>query len=266
MIHRDLKPSNVMVGSFGEVQVMDWGLAKVLPRGGVGRRRRGRQAERDETVIATARSGSDADLSQAGCVLGTPAYMAPEQARGEIDRVDERADVFALGSILCEILTGEPAFSGEAPPRSSARRRGATWPTPFARLEGCGAEPELIGLAKHCLASDRDDRPWSARAVVDAITAHLAGVQERLRRAELARVAADARAVAERTRRRLTLALAASIIGTIVSGGGGWFWIDASGASVRLGSTWPCARRNCCTGRPSRPATIGIDGSLPGVR
>ena len=96
----------------------------------------------------------------------------------------------------------------------------------FERLEGCGAEPELIGLAKHCLASDRDDRPWSARAVVDAITAHLAGVQERLRRAELARVAADARAVAERTRRRLTLALAASIIGTIVSGGGGWFWIE----------------------------------------
>src|SRR5262249_3815324 len=104
VIHRDLKPSNVMLGSFGEVQVMDWGLAKVLPRGGVVDDAGAGQA-REETVIATARSGPDApELSRAGSVLGTPSFMAPEQARGEIDQVDERADVFALGSILCEIL------------------------------------------------------------------------------------------------------------------------------------------------------------------
>jgi tRNA A-37 threonylcarbamoyl transferase component Bud32 len=102
VIHRDLKPSNVMVGSFGEVQVMDWGLAKVLPRGGAA----DESTPTPEPLVATARSGSDADDSRPGSVMGTPAYMPPEQARGETARSDERADVFALGSILCEVLTG----------------------------------------------------------------------------------------------------------------------------------------------------------------
>src|SRR6516165_2886510 len=112
VIHRDLKPSNVMVGSFGEVQVMDWGLAKVMTRGGVVDDAAAGKIREHATVIATARIGSDSELSQAGSVLGTPAYMAPEQARGEIDLVDERADVFGLGAILCTILTGSPPFTG----------------------------------------------------------------------------------------------------------------------------------------------------------
>src|SRR5262249_2909489 len=88
VLHRDLKPSNVMVGAFGEVQVMDWGLAKVLRHGTA-------DTEGEAgTVIRTARARSTpAEESQAGTVLGTPAFMAPEQARGELDLVDERADV-----------------------------------------------------------------------------------------------------------------------------------------------------------------------------
>src|SRR5262249_21989313 len=116
VLHRDLKPSNIMVGNYGEVQVMDWGLAKVLPQGGVAegpspKRERGTEAV---SVTRTHRSeGSDTPeglglQTHAGSVLGTPAYMAPEQARGEVDRLDERADVFGLGAILCEILTGQP--------------------------------------------------------------------------------------------------------------------------------------------------------------
>src|SRR5262249_55697192 len=105
-IHRDLKPSNVMGGSFGEVQVMDWGLAKVLAEGGVADELRSAPLLVQESVIWTVRSGSAKDDSQAGSVLGTPAYMAPEQAAGAVERVDRRADVFGLGSILCEVLTG----------------------------------------------------------------------------------------------------------------------------------------------------------------
>src|SRR5262245_13723505 len=98
ILHRDLKPDNIMVGAFGEVQVMDWGLAKVLDRPG------------EEGTVHPA---SDVRLqTQAGTVAGTPAYMAPEQARGEVGQLDARADVFGLGAILCAILTGRPPFLG----------------------------------------------------------------------------------------------------------------------------------------------------------
>ena len=119
VIHRDLKPANIMVGAFGEVQVMDWGLAKVLSAGGIVDEKVARRKQSGETIIQTMRSvGSDAPGSigsagtdtQMGSVMGTPAYMPPEQALGEIDMLDQRADVFGLGAILAEILTGKPPY------------------------------------------------------------------------------------------------------------------------------------------------------------
>jgi serine/threonine-protein kinase len=223
VIHRDLKPSNVMVGSFGEVQVMDWGLAKVLHRGGAAADEAGKTPEPEipVSVIQTARSGSDADASHAGSVLGTPGYMAPEQARGEVEALDERADVFGLGAILCEILTGKPAFTGRSASETLRKSGRGEVAEAFARLEGCGAETELIILARGCLAPEREDRPQSARQVGARITAYLVGVQERLRQTELARVEAAARAEAERKRRKLTLGLAASLLALLTVGGGG---------------------------------------------
>jgi tetratricopeptide (TPR) repeat protein len=207
VIHRDLKPSNIMVGSFGEVQVMDWGLAKVLPRGGIADDDEAGRI-RDETVIQTGRTGTDADLSQAGSVMGTPAYMPPEQASGDVDRLDERADVFALGSILCEVLTGQPAFTGRNVGEIQRKAARGDLTDAFARLEAGGADAELAGLARECLACEPEDRPRSAGAVAERLTAYLAGVQERLRTAELARVEAQARAEEEAKRRTLADALA----------------------------------------------------------
>ena len=95
-----------------EVQVVDWGFAKVMRKGGIDDESLARKAERDRTMISTVRSGQAGAESIAGSVMGTPAYMPPEQALGHVEDLTERADVFSLGAILCEILTGAPPYGG----------------------------------------------------------------------------------------------------------------------------------------------------------
>jgi serine/threonine-protein kinase len=226
VVHRDLKPSNVMVGSFGEVQVMDWGLAKVLDQGGVADEEKARKSQLDRSAVRTARSGSGAE-SRAGSVLGTPAYMAPEQARGALDTVDERADVFGLGSILCEILTGYPAYKGANSAELYRKAERADLADAFERLDACGAAGDLNALAKSCLATAAKDRPRDAGVVLARLTDHLAGVEERLRAAGLAQAKAEARAAAEHKHRILTLALAASVFATALLAGAGWVWVTS---------------------------------------
>src|SRR5262249_7464259 len=165
-----------MVGAFGEVQVMDWGLAKVL-----GSRRAaetGVQAE-DPSTIYTARTSADDPSTQAGTILGTPAYMAPEQARGEVEKLDERADVFGLGAILCVLLTGQPPYVG---PKAQPHRQAALGELDgaLARLDGCAADAELVTLAKRCLAPDLAERPRQAGEVADAVGADQAPVRDSL--------------------------------------------------------------------------------------
>ncbi len=107
VVHRDLKPSNVMVGAFGEVLVLDWGIARVVEEreGGGGRGREGERAVLDSSRVDT----------RDGTVLGTPGFMSPEQTRGETAEVDARSDVSALGAILRQLVTGA-ASATRAPP------------------------------------------------------------------------------------------------------------------------------------------------------
>jgi serine/threonine-protein kinase len=221
VIHRDLKPLNIMVGAFGEVQVMDWGVAKRLPRETAPGTASlpvaieavaDRSAPAADTVPAnTSTRDVDADDSQtqAGQVLGTISYMAPEQARGEIASLDERCDVFGLGAILCTILTGYPPYSVKDKNLLWRQAREGDLADAWARLEACGADAELVKLARTCLAPGKDDRPRQAGLVADAVTRHLASVEERLQQARVARAAAEVKAGEERKRRRLAVGLAA---------------------------------------------------------
>jgi serine/threonine protein kinase/Flp pilus assembly protein TadD len=228
ILHRDLKPANVMVGAFAEVQVMDWGLAKVIhpasPGGGVGRPAPSTDVTPASTVFTT-RAGLPDSATQAGTILGTLAYMPPEQARGQVDFLDERADVFALGAALCEILTGQPPYT--AAEREARLRQAAMGDLAEARerLATCGADAELVGLCLACLEFEPSKRPPDAGAVAEAVAAYRAGVAERLRRAEVEQAAAQARAAEERKRRRVVLALVATVLAAVMLGGGGWLWV-----------------------------------------
>ena len=189
VIHRDLKPDNVMVGEFGEVQVMDWGLAKILDQ-----RESEIPSDKDasptialcedcsekKTDASKVDTDSDDRRTRLGQMMGTPAYMPPEQSLGICD---EKTDVFAIGSILCEILTGSPT--------------GGDLDAAKQRLDDCQSDQELIELAKDCIEAKPARRPIDAGVVAARMSAHLNAIQSRLHDAEIA----AARATGESRRR-----------------------------------------------------------------
>ncbi len=209
IVHRDLKPENVMVGTFGEVQVMDWGLAK-----GVGEAPDEGAHDQVDPLDTSSR------ISMVGEVLGTPAYMSPEQARGDPDAIDVRADVFSLGALLCEVLTGEPPYHGRGAPVVLQAYRGELEPA-YARLVESGADAELLRLTRSCLARERAERPADAGAVALALAELRATATRRARRAAV--VAAEERTHAREASRsrKLSVAILAVVVGILVVGVGG---------------------------------------------
>jgi serine/threonine-protein kinase len=233
VLHRDLKPANVMVGAFGEVQVVDWGLAKVLRRGGVADEKRAKETV--HTIIETVRSGprgsaSSGSDSMIGSVMGTPAYMSPEQAQGEVEMLDERADVFSLGAMLCETLTGRPPYvrdesAPDAEPVVSQAAHAKLGPA-RAAIEACDADPALKQLCLDCLMTARTARPANAGQVAKAVHEYLVSVESRARDAQLDAEKARIKAAEERRRRKLTVALAGTVGAALLLGCGAFVWVQ----------------------------------------
>ena len=162
VIHRDIKPANIMLGDYGEALVLDWGLAGVR--------------EKEEISFANGTPVSDSqasDLTLEGEVMGTPAYMAPEQAAGKLNEVDERSDIYSLGAVLYEIVTGEPPYRGKSAKDVlssvlSERPRQISVVTP-------DAPPELAALVMRALAREPEDRYQNAKELAEQVQAYRDG-------------------------------------------------------------------------------------------
>ena len=194
VVHRDLKPANVLVGDFGEIVVIDWGLAKDLdaPSEDEMVSTAGHPRPAASTLRGTGSTGngggdSAGSLTVAGAVMGTPAYMPPEQARGEV--VDERADVFALGAMLYHLLAGAPPYAARtATDVIAAAIAGQVVPLETRTTE---APADLVAIVQRAMAHEPADRYPSAQALAEElrrfqtgklVAAHTYTVRERLAR------------------------------------------------------------------------------------
>ena len=165
VVHRDLKPENVMLGEFGETVVLDWGLAKARDQADL---QRGELA-RDLAALQEAKAGQTVD----GAAIGTPAYMSPEQADGKIEEIDERSDVWSLGAVLYEVLTGRPPFAGFTPFEIIGRV--LKDPVTPPRSLDAQIPRELAAVATKALTRDKAARYQTAKEVAAEVEAFLTG-------------------------------------------------------------------------------------------
>ncbi len=173
VVHRDLKPQNIMAGRFGEVYVMDWGLAKVTGRP----HRPGGSAGDALSVIATERDSGSGLISIAGSVFGTPAYMSPEQARGDVAAVDARSDIYSFGAILYHLLAGHAPYVPAGAHLSAATVLQCVLDGPPSSPDKSGAQvsAELIAICKKAMGRKPDERYQNMLEIAGDLREWLAG-------------------------------------------------------------------------------------------
>ncbi len=202
VLHRDLKPANIIVGKHGETLVVDWGLAKSTGRAGPG------TESGERLLIPSSASGSSETLP--GSALGTPAYMSPEQADGQVERMGPRSDVYSLGATLYCLLTGKPPFKGDVADVMRAVQRGEFVPP---RQLDPRIDPALEAICLQAMALRAEDRHASCRALADDLDRWMADEPVTSWREPLSR---RARRWARRNRTAVTaacVALAAGVFG-----------------------------------------------------
>jgi len=180
VVHRDLKPENIMVGDYGEVLVMDWGLAKVIGED--------EAHYHGEDPVLTTRMESGAH-TLAGVVQGTPSYMAPEQARGEVERIDGRTDVFGLGAVLYQLLCYHPPYVGRSVQEVlHLARIGAPQPPSRIAPKRSVIPTDLEAICMKALSGDKESRYADAREFQQDLQSYIEGTSDRERRRTQAQV------------------------------------------------------------------------------
>jgi tRNA A-37 threonylcarbamoyl transferase component Bud32 len=251
VVHRDLKGPNIVLGDFGEVVVLDWGMAKLV----------GRPDAEGDAAPVTVDEAAGPDGTVAGQVLGTPAYMAPEQARGRQDRINERTDVYGLGAVLYEILTGEAPFAG---PDTQQVLQKVLEEEPARPREVVPAVPRALeAVCLKALAKRPADRYASAAELAADVQRWLADEPVRAHRE------GPARRLARWGRRHPTLVTAAALV--LLAVGAGGLWVkrdrDVRAAEVAREAAEEAARKEGLVLAELQEATQRVRGAnLDGAR
>ena len=243
LVHRDLKPENIMVGQFGEVQVMDWGMARnfdAAPTPLVGDQQLANQESCATSGSPAVQPSEDPALpddqtlrsapsaTRQGDIVGTPAYMAPEQARGELDRISPQTDVFSLGIILFEIISHQRAYPNQSAD-SILKSLQDSQPLNLADRLPRTTPPPLVDICIRCCANDPASRYDDASHVAAAIEQYQVEASRKREQLELERQTWQIQQREDRKRSQVrwtaaAIILAVSLLGTCISV---WQWRSA---------------------------------------